>query len=422
MTENLPEKVIPSELHLRRTIFIRILKFVLAIIVVLVMSIMGLIIFSALYSEPMQMYPERVEGIKISTPSPVVPGEGMPKDFTPMRSTNNVDLIRVGTSIFMAFRTAPSHFASSRTQMYVMRSDDEGKTWQKELCIHIGKDLREPRFLYFKDKLFVYFYTGGIDPLRFEPGYIHFCERLENSQWTTPQKIFQPGYVVWRVRTLGEHAYMSVYYGLDIYGKGDRGDARLLISSDGVHWESISKEPQIDRVGAEEAEFVFDEKGGIVALVRLEVGGGALVCRASADNISRWECKFTPYKVDSSLMFTHKGRYFVVGRRNIAGRSARGWNFLPESIRNAWSMAFYSLTRKRTCLYEINPETLELYPLVDLPSKGDTAFAGIVPLSENKYYLVNYSSPLEGPDLPWIGGQIFGSRLYEFVLDFSEVK
>jgi len=121
-------------------------------------------------------------------------------------------------------------------------------------------------------------------------------------------------------------------------------------------------------------------------------------------------------------MFTHKGRFFVVGRRNIAGRSARGKGILPESVWNAWSMVFYSLTRKRTCLYEINPNTLELYPLVDLPSKGDTAFAGIVPLSEDTYYLVNYSSPLEGFNLPWIGGQLIESRLYGFILDFSEVK
>ncbi len=394
----------------------------LGIIFIPIFLIIMIFVLCTLYSESMKMYPERIDGIKISSPIPVVPGEGMPKDFTPMHSTNNVDLTRVGTSIFMAFRTAPSHFASPNTRMYVMRSDDEGKTWEQELQLNMGKDLREPRFLYFKDKLFLYFYTGGTDPLRFQPGYIHYCERQKGGHWTEPRKIFQPGYVIWRIRTLGERAYMSVYYGIDIYGKGDRGDARILFSSDGVDWEPISNEPQIDRVGAEEAEFVFDEKGGIVALVRLEVGGGALVCRAPADNISRWECKWTPYKVDSSLMFTHKGRYYVIGRRNVAGRSARGSDFLPEGIRNAWSMVFYSLTRKRTCIYEIDPNTLELYPLVDLPSKGDTAFAGIVPLSENKYYLVNYSSPLEGLDLPWIGGQLLGSRLYGFLLDFSGIE
>ncbi|MGC9054756.1 MAG: hypothetical protein ACP5KS_12845 [Candidatus Hydrogenedens sp.] len=423
MNENVSEQIThPPKKSVFKKIIFSIFLVISAIVISLIIFVVGVLIFSVLYSEPMQMYPERIKGIQISSPIPVVPGKGMPEDFSPMRSTNNVDLIRIGASIFMSLRTAPSHFASTNTKLYVMRSDDEGKSWKKELCIRMGHDLREPRFLHFKNRLFLYFYTGGTDPLRFEPGYIHYSERLEDNYWTEPQQIFQPGYVVWRVRTLGEYAYMSVYYGLDIYGKGDRGDVRLLISSDGVLWQPISNEPQIDRVGAEEAEFVFDDKGGIVSLVRLEVGGGALVCRAPADKIDCWECKFTPYKVDSSLMFTHKGRFFIVGRRNIAGRSARTVGFLPESVQNAWSMVFYSITRKRTCIYEINPNTLELYPLIDLPSKGDTAFAGIVPLSEEKYYLVNYSSPLEGFDLPWIGGQLLESRLYGFILDFSDVK
>ena len=405
-----------------RKIILRIFLFILILFLSLITLIIGILIFFALYSEPMRMYPERVNGIKISSPIPVVPGDGMPKNFSPMRSINNVDLIRLGKTIFMSFRTAPSHFASPNARIYVMRSEDEGKTWQEELCLHICRDLREPRFLNFKDKLFLYFYTGGIDPLRFEPEYIHFCMRGENGTWSEPKPIYKPGYVVWRVREHNKKAYMSVYYGRDIYGKGSLGEIRLLCSTDGINWEPISEKPQIDKVGAEEAEFIFDGNGGIIALVRLEVGGGALVCKAPPEHMDCWECKFTPYKVDSSLMFTHNGRYFVIGRRNIAGKSARNLQFLPESIRNAWGMAFYSLTRKRTALYEIDPYTLELYPLVDFPSKGDTAFAGIVPLSEKTYYVVNYSSPLEGFDLPWLLGQIIESRLYGFILDFSDVK
>lgn len=399
------------------------IKIFLSSIVITIGLLIVLITLSSFYYEPMQMYPELIKGIKISPPVPVIPSDGIPPDITLMRSNNNVDLIRVGRTIYMSFRTAPTHFASSKAILYVLRSNDEGKTWEKELSITMGRDLREPRFLYFNNRLFLYFYTGGAHPLKFEPDRIHFCEKIDDKKWTEPQPIFEPGYVVWRIRTHHNTAYMSVYYGLDIYGKGERGEVRLLKSTDGVSWTPISKEPQVNRVGAEEAEFVFDDDGGIVALVRLEVGGGALVCRAQADNIACWSCKFTPYKVDSSLMFKNRNRLFVVGRRNVAGRSARDcWNFLPEDLCNTWSMAFYSLTRKRTCLYEINPNTLELYPLIDLPSKGDTAFAGIVEISEDRYYLVNYSSPLEGPDLPWILGQILRSRIYSFTLDLSEVN
>lgn len=401
------------------TILIRLVKYLLVPVCGLVAGIITLLLAAALYEEPMTLHRYSVSRMVVSDFRQIVPGPGMPAGFTPLRSTNNVDLIRVDDTIFMAFRTAPTHFPSSNAYIYVMRSDDLGETWQQELVLHMNCDLREPRFMYFNNELFLYFFTGGRNPIRFEPSWIHVCRRRPDGSWTNPEKVFRQGYVAWRLRERDGIAWMSTYYGTEIYGKGSRGEIRLLRSSNGIEWEPISEQPQIERVGAEEAEFVFDEQGGIVALVRLEVGGGALVCRAPADRLDRWETRFTPYKVDSSLMFTCKGRYFVVGRRNVAGRSARALNW-PEGIRNAWSMGFYSITRKRTCVYEIDPQTLELFPLFDLPSKGDTAFAGIAPLDDNgRYLLVNYSSPVDGPDWPWIAGQLFGSVLYRCVLDCS---
>lgn len=400
-------------------ILTRLMKQLLISVCGLASGILLLLLAAALYEEPMTMHRYRASRMVISDFRQVVPGPGMPAGFIPQRSTNNVDLIRVDDTIFMAFRTAPTHFPSPDTYIYVMRSEDMGNTWQQESMFHMGVDLREPRFLYFDRTLFLYFFTGGNSPIRFKPDWIHVCRRRPDGSWTDPEKIFKPGYVVWRLREHDGTAWMSTYYGTDIYGKGSRGEIRLLRSSNGIDWEPISEQPQIERVGAEEAEFVFDEQGGIVALVRLEVGGGALVCRAPSDRLDQWETRFTPYKVDSSLMFTCKGRYFVVGRRNVAGRSARVLNW-PEGIRNAWSMGFYSITRKRTCVYEIDPKTLELFPLFDLPSKGDTAFAGIAPLDDSgRYLLVNYSSPVDGPDWPWLAGQLFGSVLYGCVLDCS---
>ena len=406
------EKTMPGKiLRGLRIVFVGFL-FLAGIILILLLA-------AALYEEPMTKYRERASRVFISDFRQLVPGPGMPDGFTPLRSTNNVDLIRVGDSLFMGFRTAPSHFASPNTRLHIMRSDDLGNTWTEECRINMKRDLREPRFFYFNQQLFFYFFTGGVNPLRFEPGRIHVCRRLDDGSWTDPEPIFEPGYVVWRLRERDGKAYMSVYYGAEIYGKGSRGEVRLLRSDDGLKWEPISEKPQVDRVGAEEGEFLFDPDGGMYAVVRLEVGGGCLICRAEADRIDQWKCKFSPYKVDSPLMFSCKGRYFVVGRRNVAGRSARALDW-PEGLRNAWSMAFYSLTRKRTCVYALNCQNMQLEPLFDLPSKGDTAFAGIAPLdSEGRFLLVNYSSPVDGPDWPWFAGQILGSVLYSCVLDCS---
>ena len=85
---------------------------------------------------------------------------------------------------------------------------------------------------------------------------------------------------------------------------------------------------------------------------------------------------------------------------------------MPDSVRRGWSLARYSLTRKRTAVYRLDREARDLVPLVDLPSCGDTAFAGAVELAPGRFEIVNYSSPIDGVDWPWLGGQLTGSRLY----------
>lgn len=94
----------------------------------------------------------------------IVPGPAVPEGVAVMSSNNNVDLVRYGTDFYMAFRTAPTHFASSQTQLVVVRSSDR-KTWTLETAFGLeDSDLREPRFLMYQGKLFLYFFRGGEQP------------------------------------------------------------------------------------------------------------------------------------------------------------------------------------------------------------------------------------------------------------------
>ncbi len=76
----------------------------------------------------------------------------------------------------------------------------------------------------------------------------------------------------------------------------------------------------------------------------------------------------------------------------------------------------YSVTRKRTALYHLDKDALRLAPVMDFPSKGDTAFAGIAPLGGGAYWVANYSCAIDGPDWPWVAGQLVGTRIYDTVL------
>src|SRR5687767_11080882 len=78
---------------------------------------------------------------------------GITDEKVKMRNANNnLDIVQFNGRYYFAFRTAPTHFASKKTQLYIVSSADL-QTWQFEQEIHHGHDLREPRFLVHDDKL-----------------------------------------------------------------------------------------------------------------------------------------------------------------------------------------------------------------------------------------------------------------------------
>ena len=71
---------------------------------------------------------------------------------------------------------------------------------------------------------------------------------------------------------------------------------------------------------------------------------------------------------------------------------------------------------KRCALWEIDPSALTARFVLDLPSRGDTCFASVVPRGDDAYALFNYSSPLnvppDAPDLSWLQGQTGRTLVY----------
>jgi len=398
---------------------IKVIKTVLLIFVILCFSLFFLLVSLHYETGRVIFDTEAAAGIDYSPPEKIVPGPGLPAQVKPLKSNNNVDIASYKGRFYMAFRTAPTHFAASNTKLYVVSSAD-AKKWDFETTFNLGGDLREPRFLVFKDKLFLYFFKGGVNPLSFAPEHIYALEFAAPAKWSEPKPIYEPGYVIWRAKEHDGKAYMSVYYGVGLYSnETEPGHLRLLVSDDGYNYRMVNNREVSSEVSAEEGEFEFDEEGNLYATIRLEMKGGK-VCFARKTALTEWDCRFTPYKYDSALMFRHGGDFYVIARRNVAGPYNTGSKILPRSLRSKWYLAKYSLTRKRTALYKLDKEKMELVPLFDFPSIGDTAYAGIVPVSDDKYLVVNYSCDINGFDWNWLGGQVFGgTNIYAFTLDFK---
>ncbi len=56
-------------------------------------------------------------------------------------ANNNLDVTRFGALTYLAFRSAPSHFAGADTVLHVVKSRDE-QSWESVGRFALGRDLR----------------------------------------------------------------------------------------------------------------------------------------------------------------------------------------------------------------------------------------------------------------------------------------
>lgn len=367
--------------------------------------------------------PALADGASYSPVVQVVPGPGLPPEVKCMGSNNNLDLVRFQDRLFLAFRTAPTHFASAKTRLYIVSSVDE-KKWDYEAEVWLGSDMREPRFLAIGDKLMFYFFEAGKNPLAFEPKQIFAMERKGRGEWSRPVAVFEPRCVLWRAKVRNGKAYATVYCGTGMYTGGNEDiSIYFLTSADGYHFSAVDPARPVVAKGGSETAFEFDASGNLYAVIRNETGDGrtwgSKVCTAPASALADWKCETTPFKYDSPLMFRHGDDLYLIARRNLDGAYDKEERWMWDPAEGLYYLARYWWTRKRTALYKLDTASLRLDPVLDFPSRGDTAFPALVQLDEHHYLMYNYSSPLEGKDRVWMAGQITGTRIYSTVLSFD---
>jgi hypothetical protein len=117
------------------------------------------------------------------------------------------------------------------------------------------------------------------------------------------------------------------------------------------------------------------------------------------------------------VLVRHGNRFFAIARRSLGGPVERSPRWLPGELRLTLDQLRYWWTRLRTTVYEVLPAERRVVPLLDLPSRGDTAFASVIELAPGRFAVANYSSPLSGPDWPWAVGQNVETRIYGFELE-----
>lgn len=363
----------------------------------------------------------------VSDPVVVVPSTGLPAEVQAQAANNNLDVTVHDGRVWLAFRTSQTHFASEDTVLYVVSSADE-VTWQYEGEFWFGTDIREPQLVSFNGQLVLYFALLGTDPWDFEPiGTRYSVYGGQPGAWGTVENFAIDAFIPWRVQERDGRLYMTGYTGgADIYDPATKEgglDVHFLASDDGITWDAAVQGQQIVLTGGgSETDVAWLSNGTLIAVVRNEAGDadgfGSKICTAPQTAQGIWTCNTDTKKYDSPNLFVQDDEVYLIARRNLTetGDYDLGRDELSLEEQFGQYQIDYWLQPKRCTLWRVDAEALTVSPIIDLPSRGDTCFAEILPGATGEYVVYNYSSLLEGPDLVWQDAQLEPTFVYRMVL------
>jgi len=285
------------------------------------------------------------------------------------------DLCRFRGQFYLTFRTCPDGHGIFPSSCIRVLSSEDAVRWREVYCFSVPhRDVRDPHFLIFQDKLFVYTGTWLCDLSRVgrhdindHLGYAVWTH--DGVSWNEPQFLEGTyGHYIWRAASFGDKAYLCgrrKYAFTETQDAGDGGaltQSALLESEDGLVWRfrSLFTEEYGD-----ETAFLFEQDGTILAIHRTGGDRPAQICR-SHPPYSKWRRIQLDRYICGPLLAKWGERYLVAGRHKTTYAEAR------------------------TVVYWLVDD--RLIEAAVLPSGGDNSYPGFVALSDTKGLLSYYSS------------------------------
>jgi hypothetical protein len=309
---------------------------------------------------------------------------------------SNTDLVHFAGRFLLAHAASPYHMGSADCRI-VVRASEDCRRWEPIAELRVtGQDVRDPKFAVIGGRLFLYALPNR--GFRALPYTTLYATSDDGAKWSdfAPVEIAGAapnGWLFWRPRTRdGETWYVPAYW-------NEHGHSILLRSRDGVRWQLVSR--IWDGEGNDETDFEWLPDGRMLATARLEVTPDRILGNRDASTLlaladppwERWTyARSRVTRLDGPALFALSGRIFAIGRRQAGPRR------LLTRLGGA-------LSRKRTALFLVEPHRLVF--LSDLPSSGDTSYAGVV-LRDGALWASYYTSD-PARDWPWLLGMFLRS-------------
>jgi hypothetical protein len=301
---------------------------------------------------------------------------------------SNTDLIYWQDAFYLVYASSPFHFASAESSLHLLRSED-ARTWEEVARFDAaGEDIRDPKLAPIGDRLFLYALKNT--EFTAEPYQTVYAASDDARTWTPFRDVQPEGWLFWRPKRADDGTWYTPAYW------HEHGRSVLLRSTDGVAWTVHSPIHEGDR--NDETAVAFLPDGQLIATARLEMSDswlghpeGATLIAVVAPPFEAWTptARSTVTRLDGPALFAYRGRIYAVGRYQprVGG---------PFS----WQGSIFS--RKRTALFLVEEGGLAW--LSDLPSAGDTSYAGVVVRGDDLY--ISYYTSGVGRDYPWVLGMV----------------
>jgi hypothetical protein len=286
------------------------------------------------------------------------------------------DLCRFRDYLYLTFRSCPDgHMVHSTASTIIMRSRDDGTTWEQVHRFTVtNRDTRDPHFLVFRDRLFVYTGTWWSGPGTIEPKDYEMNSMLGFAAWSDDGSVWNSpvmlegtfGHYIWRAASFGDKAYLCGRRkpGFDVgpKGEGERVQSLMLESDDGLVWK---KRAFFSETAGDETAFLFEKDGSLLAIGRHGGGKNAFLIRSGAP-YTNWDRKSLDRPIGGPLV-AKWGEHTIVGGRKTSKDSG------PKTSL-CWLLGD------------------QLREFAEFPSGGDNSYPGFVALSPNRALVSYYSS------------------------------